>query len=431
MKGHLTPFARAAQVTLQTGILTAFMNTAPTSAMVQTVRNTNSTKLPPEKIVTKPNVRLSASKTDFKFSAAHMPPGSFLTQPAPDVAHLVKQVRSNPAIAIRYSRLFHLPLKMVATALAQLHLATLHEDHIMQVYFVRKETVTTTVTVRWRDPKTHRLIRRRRTRTQTIDKLLFKARRIKANTVIYSLPDGTPLLIRVCGNPTRTRVSPEFYSAVPVPNFDPGEKLEAQVRNGTRQDDANLHAATRSVEPSNLPVPVVTLQPAEDVLSVEAIRMMPPISPADIPQAAIEPVYHWVHSYAGLWGFGGAGAPALIALFDTGSTGSPIVILPGGPPPFVPPPATNPPIGTTPGTPTLPSGPTPIDIEPTTPPDGGTLPVGGTSPGSGSSGSGGTVTNPTPSVPEPTSFVLAAALLVVSVSLAERHRLQGKCLGLL
>ena len=65
-----------------------------------------------------------------------MPQGAFLRKPSPGVDALVQQVKSDPTVAVRYARLFHLPVKMVPLAFSQLRLKPLTEDHILQVHYV-------------------------------------------------------------------------------------------------------------------------------------------------------------------------------------------------------------------------------------------------------------------------------------------------------
>ena len=225
----------------------------------------------------------------------HMPQGAFLRAPSPDVTHLVTQVKSDHAVAVRYARLFHLPVKMVPLAFGQLHLKKLTNDHIMQVHFVRQG--------------------------DKAEQLIYKPRRVKAGTPVYCLPDGTPLLVRVCGNPIRTRVSPEYYSSVPVPDFDASETLTPAP--------TALGSETASGPPTvNVAPPLAPLDPApvvaaEGVLPPAELPIAPALPPAGLTTASLPPVYAWAHGPSGLFGL--AGLPALFPIIGAlghGSAGS-------------------------------------------------------------------------------------------------------------
>lgn len=241
----------------------------------------------------------------------HMPQGAFLRAPSPDVAHLVAQVKADPRVAVRYARLFHLPVKMVPLAFAQLHLKKLTNDHIMQVHFVRQG--------------------------DKVEKLIYKPRRVMAGTPVYCLPDGTPLLVRVCGNPIRSRVSPEFYSNIPVPEFDASETL-TPVPTADSSTAANGPGRVVITPPLALlePIPVVD---AESVLPPTALPVAPSLPPEGLKIASLPPVYAWAGGPTGLFGL--AGLPlALIPFIHTGGGNAPSVaalippvvapIVPGG-----------------------------------------------------------------------------------------------------
>ncbi len=286
----------------------------------------------------------------------HMPQGAFLRAPSPDVAHLVAQVKADPTVAIRYSRLFHLPVKMVPLAFAQLHLKKLTNNHVMQVHFVRQG--------------------------EKIEKLVYKPRRVMAGTPVYCLPDGTPLLVRVCGNPIRPRVSPEFYSNIPVPEFDASETLAPipTADSSTASTGPGRVVITPPLAPLE-PIPVVD---AEFVLPPTALPVAPSLPPEGLKIASLPPVYAWAGGPSGLFGLAGLPA-ALLPFINTGGKNAPTVAA------LVPPIVTP----TTPGTGTLPL-PTPTPITPT----------------------GGPIAD----VPEPGLISLGAALLVLGAGGLERRR---------
>ena len=250
----------------------------------------------------------------------HMPQGAFLHAPSPDIARLVRQVKSDPAVAVRYSRLFHLPVKMVPLAFEQMHPKKLTADHVMQVHYVKNAGTDT-------------------------EELVYKMRRVKAGTSVYCLPDGTPILVRVCGNPIRTRVSPEFYTNAPVPNFNAHELL---LPRPTADSSTDLVTdAPRSPLLPDVPLPLLTVVPAADVLPVTLLPAAPGLPLASLRTASLPPVYSWAHAPSGLFGLGGLPALGLLSLIDTGRHGTVTPVSPISPQPIIPP-------SPTPGTPTTP-----------------------------------------------------------------------------
>ena len=258
----------------------------------------------------------SASHTD---TARHMPQGAFLRSPSPDVAQLVQQVKADPAVAIRYSRLFHLPVKMVPLAFAQMRQKKLTADHVMQVHYIK-------------GVGTGR------------EELVYKMRRVRAGTPVYCLPDGTPILVRVCGNPIRTRVSPEFYTNAPVPNFNSHEIL--LPRPTVDSSTAFTTDIPRATPFPDVPLPILTVIPATDVLPVTLVPVAPALPPAALRAASLPPVYNWAHTPGSFFGLGGLPALGLLSLLDMSHHGSVAPVTPIGPQPIIPP--------TTPTTPTLP-----------------------------------------------------------------------------
>jgi LPXTG-motif cell wall-anchored protein len=98
----------------------------------------------------------------------------------------------------------------VRSKFSQMRLSTLSEDHIYEVHYVHPG-----------------------------EKIGFKLRRVRKGTVIYRMPDGTPALVRVCGNPIRAarptavkgafRRAPEASMPDSVADFQPYEPLESTV----------------------------------------------------------------------------------------------------------------------------------------------------------------------------------------------------------
>lgn len=244
-----------------------------------------------------------AQSTHQAQASAHMPQGAFLRQPSPNVAALVRQVKSDPKVAVRYARLFHLPVKMVPLALQQLHLKNLTEDHVLQVHYVAAGD-------------------------SQGDKLVYKPRRVRRGTSVYCLPDGTPLLVRVCGNPIRSRVSPELYTAAPIPDFTPGEALVPPTAASSVAEGVPMG---RAIVPPETMLPVIPVVLAENVLGPTELPIAAPtLTPPELKAASLPPVYHWVHGGPGLVGL--AGPLALLPLLAMGGGHSHSGILPLAPP---------------------------------------------------------------------------------------------------
>lgn len=280
----------------------------------------------------------------------HMPQGAFLRNPAPDVAHLVQQVKSDPAIAIRYSRLFHLPVKMVPLAFEQMHLKKLAADHIMQVHYVKGGLPAK-------------------------EELVFKMRLVRAGTPVYCLPDGTPILVCVCGNPIRTRVTPEFYNSAPVPNFNPRERLLPRTP-AISSTAINPDVPRLALVPPT-PLPVITIVPATDVLPVTLLPIAPALPPAALRAASLPPVYTWAHHHNDFSGLGGLPFLGLLSLLDSGQHRGIVPVVPISPLPVLPSAPSlspSPSSGTPPVIPTVPV--TPIIVPLANVPEPGVLTVG-------------------------------------------------------
>ncbi len=125
----------------------------------------------------------------------HLPPGSYIRQPAATVEELVSQVQNDPVVAARYARLFHMSPEAVRLAFRNLRRSTLTHDEVMRVYYVHG------------------------------DKLGYKLRRVRAGEPVFSLPNGAPVLVAVCGNPLRATLLPPSL-ALQIPDFSPTEEVE-------------------------------------------------------------------------------------------------------------------------------------------------------------------------------------------------------------
>ena len=230
-----------------------------------------------------------------------MPPGAFLHQPAPNVAALNRQVQSDRLVAERYARLYGMSPEMVRSAFSKMQISTLNEDHIYEVHYVHPG-----------------------------EKIGFKLRRVRKGTPIYRLPDGTPALVRVCGNPlkaTRPKAVKGAFRRAPEPgapetalDFQPYEPLET------------------AVSPSPAPSPEMRVgepytgfTPLTDLPGPEAIPITPEIlTPATIVPAAVNTVRGFSSAAPILGALGAIGGIAALSGGSGGGGGGGGVIIPPG-----------------------------------------------------------------------------------------------------
>lgn len=201
--------------------------------------------------------------------ASGMPPGAFLRTPVSGMAALNQQLRVDSRVVSRYSRLLRLSPEMVRATFAQLHLTYLHQDRMLEVYYVHAG-----------------------------ERIGAKVRRVRKGTAVFALPDETPVLAQVCGNPVRvpgtvsnpvTMLPSEGQSNMTdarmavisdVPDFDPTEPLNSSTT-ATVSHSITLRDSPPSVE--TLAEPTDALASDEipaDVLAPE--ELMPSLT---LPQA--------------------------------------------------------------------------------------------------------------------------------------------------
>jgi len=230
-----------------------------------------------------------------------MPPGAFLRSPVSGVDALTRELRADSLVTSRYSRLLRLSPEMVRATFAHLRLIRLKQDMLLEVHHVHAH--------------------------ETIGS---KVRRVRKGTPVFALPDGTPLLAQVCGNPLRggdARVQlalhpnsadgPLTLNSLPVPrdipDFDPAEP----------QNTPALPPVSRTI----------TLRDAVPLMQVRPERENPILSQDEVPAEALEkmPSIHTV-AQAGesLSGWVGGGTLIGTAVALTGHNPGPVLseILP-------------------------------------------------------------------------------------------------------
>jgi len=205
-----------------------------------------------------------------------MPIGAFLRRPAPTGSALTRQLTDDKLVCIRYARLFNMSPPMVRRAFRRLRLTCLKQDRVLQVFYIRSG-----------------------------ERIGYRLRRVRKGTRVYVLPDGTPLLLRVCGNPIHKVLSTKRRAPLfSVPEYAPYEPLPA---------------ITFSTEAAPL------LRPA---VPPDFVEVTVP-APNEVPVATKTRLSNWA------WGIvpiiiGGVGA-------TEGSSGGPLPIPSPGPPPILPP----------------------------------------------------------------------------------------------
>ena len=71
----------------------------------------------------------------------HVPRGAFLRRPVRSVAELIQQVRTDPIVARKFSRLFNMSPQMVRLALGNLHVDRTKTEMVRKVYYVHRGEV--------------------------------------------------------------------------------------------------------------------------------------------------------------------------------------------------------------------------------------------------------------------------------------------------
>ena len=207
-----------------------------------------------------------------------MPTGAFLRRPAATTQALDHQLAADSVVRLRYARLFQMPPQMVQTAMRQMRLSRLRQDRILEVFYVH--------------PGEH---------------IGYRLRRVRKGTWVYALPDGTPLLAWVCGNPLRKvlsarRTAPQTKLAANIPDFQPYEESPAYTPTAKT-------AALRNALPPDFVE--VALPPVQE---------FPPVAPV----VAGSHLSNWANAI---------GLIGLVGLVSGSSGGSPPPNPPPGPPP--------------------------------------------------------------------------------------------------
>ena len=100
-----------------------------------------------------------------------MPHGAFLRRPVRTASELLQQVKTDPIVSQRYSRLLNMSPQMVRLAFGNMRLTELKTEVVRKIYYVHPG-----------------------------EQIGYRVRRIKKGERVFSYPDGTPIMLQVCGN---------------------------------------------------------------------------------------------------------------------------------------------------------------------------------------------------------------------------------------
>lgn len=166
------------------------MRSAPTRLCLVSVPAIALAGLPQWAAAQATNPALSRTHLQRDAARGRLPRGSFINVPVQTVPALVKHVEDDPTVAARYARVFHMSPAAVVEAFRQLKVSEMPEDRVTRVYFVHGE------------------------------KIGFRLLKVKKGTPIFEMPNGTPTLVLVCGNPLVPTPVPPLL-AQPIPEFGP------------------------------------------------------------------------------------------------------------------------------------------------------------------------------------------------------------------
>jgi hypothetical protein len=184
----------------------------------------------------------------FASVSAAMPPGSYLHRPASTARELAQTVDGDHVTLQHYTRVFHTPPAEIVTAFSHLRPARLQNDGIYRVFYVGAD-----------------------------GREGYRLRRVRKGTPVWQSPNGTAMLIQVCGNPIGSRPVDAIANAgaqvgrlSTVPDFEPDEPLDTLAIHSCF-NTADLRLAQPTAE---MPSVAVT-QPS--LTNVTSTPSLPPI----------------------------------------------------------------------------------------------------------------------------------------------------------
>ena len=276
-------------------------------------------------------------------SASPMPKGAFLRRPVHSTSQL-RRALHNPTVLRRYEQAFGASASKVKSKLGELRLTSLKKDTVMRVYY-----------------------RVRLKESQSGEDWGYRTRRVPAGTQVFTDKKGEPILIRVCGNPTKQVELGDENKVSRLPEFSPREAAGKVNHSAPLSLGENAMRSLPPIPPtleitSILSAPVAGLVPMEPLMPEELPLTTP--SPLAIPSALSGPVASPAMLTSATSGLSltrlgrlpiwliASGLPSLISGFSGGGGGSAL------------------PVGTN-GTSTNPI--TPIVVTPTAVPEPGSL----------------------------------------------------------
>jgi len=146
----------------------------------------------------------------------------------------------DPVVRARFSRIFHLSPEMVRLAFSRMHLTRMPTTTTLQVWYVHPG-----------------------------ERIGYKVLRVRKGTPIFALPDGTPALIQICGNPMRADIPNPIQVLLPSATQRALPGLPATAKDFDLDDD--------TLPPYHTP-PQLTLGPLREGGLPEGV---PPAEPPD------------------------------------------------------------------------------------------------------------------------------------------------------
>ena len=220
-----------------------------------------------------------------------MPRGSFLKYPVHSTAELLDQIKAEPLVAARFARLFNMSPDMVRLAFAKLRLVRLAEPMKRRIYYVHQ-----------------------------YESLGFKLRKVGVGTMIFAYPDGTPVLMQICGNPLRT---PPFGYGKPGSGQPAIPEYSEMTDNAIGTASGDTRATKMRNEVPSSPTTTVALDvPADDfIVSEDVIPVDQPVPAfhrgargSGLSAAAVNQILSWIAGIgatAGLFAAGGGGGSSV------------------------------------------------------------------------------------------------------------------------
>ena len=186
--------------------------------------------------------------------AQRMPRGSYLQKLVKNASEIVTQLNARREVRERFQRVFHMPPQQINAAMGELRLTKLPADKVFKIYYVRPGEV-----------------------------LGYRLRTVKSGTLVFVMPDGTPALVKACGNPMRSDLSgATVKNTKPLEAEDTPEPVQKIETVPPPTDEFTTSHAGASLgtttPPSSPPDLALTTFPSEDFSDFVVDREVMPLN---------------------------------------------------------------------------------------------------------------------------------------------------------